>query len=138
MLESVRLELARSRAFPEGSTRHGYELVLPLDENGRFDAARWELAPEIYTVRRFWEGEGDDVGELVRLKPGTWAFSYQAGRGDDEMIQRLEEHSFRVDEYLSVKAANGETRPFRVVLVEPARGRPAQPRQKSSSRDPKP
>ena len=34
----VRLELARSHEFPEGSTRHGYVVVLPLDANGRIVA----------------------------------------------------------------------------------------------------
>lgn len=62
MLMRVRLELARSREFPQGSSRHGYELVLPLDENGKIDLARWEKAPEVCTVHRFWEGEGDSVG----------------------------------------------------------------------------
>jgi hypothetical protein len=138
MLKRVRLELARSRGFPEGSTRHGYELVLPLDENGRFDATRWEMAPEIYTVHRFWKGEGDSVGELVRPKSGTWAFSYEPGRGDDEVILRLEEHVFRVGEYLSIQTAADETRTLRVVLVETAPGHPAEPRQKSSSREPRP
>ena len=30
----IRLNLARSKEFPQGSQRHGYEFVAPLDRNG--------------------------------------------------------------------------------------------------------
>jgi hypothetical protein len=129
MLKRVRLDLARSRDFPEGSTRHGYELVLPLTEQGKLDLAAWEKAPEICTVHRFWEGEGDAVGELVRPKAGGWAFSYSPGRSDDEAVLRLDDHVFQRGEYLSIRTANRETRTFRVVLVEPAPGLTTQRRQ---------
>ena len=37
----IRLNLARSKEFPQGSQRHGYEFVAPLDRNGHIDAALW-------------------------------------------------------------------------------------------------
>jgi len=30
-LKRIRLELARSKEFPDGSTAHGYEFVAPVD-----------------------------------------------------------------------------------------------------------
>ncbi len=36
-LRHIRLELARSREFPSGSPRHGYDLVAPLDAKGHID-----------------------------------------------------------------------------------------------------
>ena len=35
----IRLNLARSKEFPQGSTKHGYEFVAPLDGNSHIDAA---------------------------------------------------------------------------------------------------
>jgi hypothetical protein len=116
----VRLELARSREFPDGSTRHGYEVVMPLDEGGRIDRATWEKAPEVCTVHRFWEGDDDLVGELVHPARDIWAFSYFVGDEDDEPIHRLEDHVCAPGEYLSVRGSDGEMRAFRIVLVEPA------------------
>jgi hypothetical protein len=37
----ITIHLARSKAFPSGSTRHGYEFVAPLDANGHIDAHLW-------------------------------------------------------------------------------------------------
>lgn len=36
-LQRIRLHLARSKAFPDGSARHGYEFVAPLDARGHID-----------------------------------------------------------------------------------------------------
>jgi len=68
----VRLELARSHEFPEGSTRHGYEIVLPLADDGRVDEKALAAAPEIATVHRFWEGDGDAVGQIERVDGEWW------------------------------------------------------------------
>jgi hypothetical protein len=118
----VRLELARSREFPDGSNRHGYEFMLPLTEAGKLDLADWERAPELCTVHRFWDGEGDEVGQLVRTGKGKWAFSYVVGEDDDEPIHRFAEHVFREGEYISVREANGEPHTFRIALIQPAPG----------------
>ena len=39
----IRLHLARSKEFPSGSSRHGYEFVVPLDANGHIDATLWKV-----------------------------------------------------------------------------------------------
>jgi len=40
-LKNVRLQLARSKEFPSGSPRHGYDLIAPLDENNHIDPELW-------------------------------------------------------------------------------------------------
>ncbi|HSP50919.1 MAG TPA: hypothetical protein VLN61_12250, partial [Pseudolabrys sp.] len=53
----IRLNLARSKEFPQGSKLHGYEFVAPLDDKGHIDVALWRGNHEHCRVRRFWEGE---------------------------------------------------------------------------------
>lgn len=117
----VRLELARGPEFPEGSTRHGYEFVLPLRPDGRLDRHAYGVAPELCTVHRFWEGQGDFVGELVHLG-GAWAFSYAPGSADDERIAHFIHHVYREGEYISIREPKGAEHTFRIVRVEPAPG----------------
>jgi hypothetical protein len=121
-LKRVRLELARSPDFPDGSDRHGYEFTLPLTEEGKLDRADWEKAPELCTVHRFWEGEDDETGQLIRTGKGRWAFSYWPGEEDDEPIHRFPEHVFREGEYMSVREPDGRQHTFKIVLVAPAPG----------------
>jgi len=120
----LRLELARGHDFPEGSTRHGYVVVLPLDAGGRIDEAAYRDTPQLCTVHRFWEGEGDDVGQVVRRGPRGWAFAYHGERADDEPVPHLSEHVFRVGQYLAVREANGKEHVLRIVAAEPAPGLP--------------
>jgi hypothetical protein len=40
-LKHIRLQLARSKEFPAGSPRHGYDVVAPLDSNGHIDLELW-------------------------------------------------------------------------------------------------
>ena len=63
-LKRIRLNLARSKEFPNGSERHGYEFVAPLDASGHIDVELWRKNREHCGVRRFWEGEGDKIGRL--------------------------------------------------------------------------
>jgi hypothetical protein len=121
-LKRVRIELARSPEFPQGSSRHGYEFVLPLNEDGSFDEEAWRKAPELCTVHRFWGGADDSTGQLVRKRRGGWAFSYEPGDEDDEAIHRFADHQFREGEYISVREHDGETHTFRITLIRPAPG----------------
>ena len=119
-LKSIHLELARTKDFPEGSTRHGYEFIAPLDGDGFLDAAGWKAKGEFCTVRRFWAGADDERGHLIHRRDGKWAFSYRAGDdADDEPIFRFDRHAFRSGEYVSVTEHDGVTRPFKVADVRP-------------------
>ena len=62
MLKRVRLELARSKDFPMGSARHGYEFVAPLDSKGHIDPHLWHKYREYCGVRRFWNGAEEEIG----------------------------------------------------------------------------
>ena len=119
-LMRIRLELARSHEFPEGSTRHGYTFTLPLKKDGRFDRAAYDHNPEICTVHRFWDGTPDEHGSLIHRRNNSWAFSYEPGDDDDEPIFRFDKHVFVVGEYVTVTEHDGVARPFRVADVAPA------------------
>ena len=121
-LNKIRLELARDREHPEGSSRHGYEFVGPLDEEGHLDAAAWKKYRERCRVKRFWLNEADEVGHLVRKPGGQWAFHYDVHGDvdDDEGGYRLGNHKFAVGEYVSIREHDDDVmRTFRVVRVEP-------------------
>jgi hypothetical protein len=117
-LKLIRLELARTKEFPAGSARHGYEFVAPLDAGGHLDAKGWKDFESACTVRRFWGDAPDEQGTLVRRKDGKWAFSYEPGDADDEPIFRFDRHAFVKGEYVSVTEHDGTTRTFRVAAVE--------------------
>src|SRR5438105_11461532 len=69
VLKRIRLNLARSKEFPSGSSRHGYEFVAPLDASGHIDAELWQKHRDHCRVRRFWEDEPEEVGRLGH-RPG--------------------------------------------------------------------
>ena len=121
----IRLNIARSKEFPQGSTRHGYEFVAPLDAKDHIDVALWKQHRDQCRVRRFWAGEDDEIGQLVH-KPGgpehgRWMFDYNPKRADDdESGYRFGAHAFRQGEYVSIRDEDGEMHTFQVASVEPA------------------
>ena len=125
VLKRIRLELARSKDFPSGSTRHGYEFVAPLDAKGHIDPDLWRKHRDHCGVRRFWEGQDDEMGRLVH-KPGgpehgRWVFDYdETAETDDESGYRFGTHAFAAGEYVSIRDEDGEMHTFKVVSVEPA------------------
>jgi hypothetical protein len=125
VLKRIRLNLARSKDYPSGSWRHGYEFVAPLDATGHIDPALWRQHRDHCRVRRFWEGEEDQVGFLVHRPGGNeharWVFDY-AGKAeeDEEAGVRFAAHSFVPGEYVSIRDEDGEAHTFQVVSVEPA------------------
>jgi hypothetical protein len=125
VLKRIRLNLARSKDHPSGSSRHGYEFVAPLDANGNIDPELWRKHREHCGVRRFWEGEEEEIGKLVH-KPGgpehaRWVFDYDnTAEFDDEAGYRFGAHAFRTGEYVSIRDENDEMHTFQVASVEPA------------------
>lgn len=117
-MKQIRLELARDHEFPNGSRDRGYDLIAPLDENGRIDLASWKARRDKCRVRRFWAGY-DEVGHIVHKPGGLWAFHYDI-RGDvkhDETGFRFEQHKFVPGEYVSIAEQDGQLRTFRVTAV---------------------
>jgi hypothetical protein len=132
VLKRIRLNLARSKEFPLGSDRCGYELVAPLDARGHIDVELWRKHREHCGVRRFWEGQDDQVGRLVHQpggpEHGRWAFDYDdSPEGDDEAGYRFAHHLFRPGEYVDpgrrrriahLSGGLGRTRDMRVSATE--------------------
>lgn len=117
-LKVIRLELARTPEFPQGSSSHGYEFVAPLDAGGFIDADEWKKFREQCTVRRFWGGE-EETGRLRHVGRG-WRFDYdEADDDDDEPFFRLEVHRLMPDNYVTIREHDGVERPFRVASVVP-------------------
>jgi hypothetical protein len=115
-LKRIRLELARTKEFPEGDPHCGYEFAAPLDAAGHFDAAAWTDMRARCSVRRFWRGQDDETGLLVH-GGGRWSFSYAAGSDDDEPIFKFDRHTFVPGEYVTITEHDGVARPFKVVSV---------------------
>lgn len=119
----IRLNLARSKEFPEGSKRHGYEFTAPLTPEGRLDAAAWAAHRTVCSARRFWEGESDETGHLVHKAGGargaTWIFDYDgAAEDDDEAGYRFGDHAFQIGEYVSIRDEDGAMHTFVVTSLD--------------------
>ncbi|MDY0881738.1 hypothetical protein ACFPL7_19295 [Dongia soli] len=118
-LHTIRLELGRTRDFPQGTPDCGYEFVAPLNAEGHLDFEAFQQLKSHCRVHRFWVGELAQSGALLRLGRDHWVFSYEPGVDDDEPAFKFERHQFRPGEYVSITDHNGETLPFRIVSVEP-------------------
>jgi len=125
VLKRIRLNLARSKEFPSGSSRHGYEFVAPLDATGHIDPELWRRHRDLCRVRRFWQGEADEHGRLLHVSGGKeharWVFDYaDTSEHDDEAGYRFGAHAFAPGEYVSIRDEDGEMHTFQVVSVQSA------------------
>jgi hypothetical protein len=117
-LRRVRLELARSHEFPHGSSERGYDFIAPLDDAGHLVASEWRKSRDRCRVRRFWEGERDEVGRLVHRRNHAWVFDYNPkSDDDDEPGFKFDRHRFVPGEYVSITEHDGVQRTFHVRAV---------------------
>jgi hypothetical protein len=112
--KTIRLELARTPRYPEGSAAHAYLLRLPVNDNGMVETTALREAAEHPTVLRFWPNQADQTGVVIK-QGRKWSFSYRPGPEDDEAIFHLEDHPIKLGEYLTITETNGEKLPFKVV-----------------------
>ena len=118
-MKCVRLELARDHEFPAGSRDRGYEFAAPLDRDGHLLADEWRTLRQRCRVKRFWPGQKDELGHLVRRRGGSWAFDYDSKRSDDdEPGFKFDGHQFIPGEYVSITEHDGVMRTFRVTWVQ--------------------
>jgi hypothetical protein len=125
MLKHITLHLARSPGFPSGSTAHGYDIVAPLSVDGHLDPKLWKDKRPLCRVRRFWEGEPEQFGRLVHRSGGagggSWRIDYDPHTdSDDETGYRLEAHTFRENEYVSIRDSQDKTHTFKVAAIRAA------------------
>jgi hypothetical protein len=122
-LRKVTLHAARSKQFPDGSTRHGYDFVAPLSPEGRIDLEGWKAHRGECFVHRFWGDEPAERGLLMHRAGGrggsTWVFELGAGSKLDEAEAgyRFGDHVFSAGEYVSIREEDGDLFTFRVVSV---------------------
>lgn len=121
-LKKITLNLARTKAFPDGSIRHGYEILAPLDPDGRIALDAWKANRPACTVKRFWGDAPVERGFLVHRPGGvngaTWGFDYDSStHADDQAGYRFGDHAFVPGEYVSIRDQDGEMLTFRVALV---------------------
>ena len=119
--KKIRLELARSKDFPDGSPTRGYEFVAPLDAAGHIDPVLWQKYREHCGVFRFLDDQ-EETGRLLHKLGGAeharWIFDYDSGtEADDESGYRFGKHVFRQGEYVSIRDENDEMHTFRIVSV---------------------
>ena len=122
-LKKITLNAARSKAFPDGSIRHGYDFVAPLTADGHIDLNAWKSHRGECFAHRFWGDELRQSGLLVHRAGGhggaTWGFELGKGAKLDEEEEgfRFGDHAFRAGEYVSIREEDGELMTFKVVSV---------------------
>lgn len=119
----IRLELAREKGHPAGSSGYGYTLVAPLDADRRIDVELWKSHRDACRVVRFRPTGDDEVGHLVHRPGGshggTWALRYDIrGNDSDEAGYHFQDERFEIGEYVSIREASA-MHTYRVVAVEP-------------------
>lgn len=109
----IRLELARTSAFPTGSVSRGYLILLPLDGEGRVDSVALAARPHRASVQRYWSTEPDESGSVEPVEGGL----AMRCNGDLERTLLLDGMPFRLGEQISVVEIGGETLPFTVASI---------------------
>lgn len=127
VLKHIKLTLARSKDYPNGSSEIGYDLVAPLDERGHIDLSSWKKHRAACRVRHFSPGENDKTGLLVHkaggAEHGRWIFDYNVARDDDDETGFLfGRHKFVPGEYVSIDDARGTMHTFMVKSVSSLSG----------------
>jgi hypothetical protein len=118
-LKRIRLELARTPEYPQGSPDHGYEFVAPVTNDAHIDVQAWKEVKDRCSVIRFW-GKGETETGMLRHVGQGWRFDYNAADdADDEPFFKLDRHALAPGAYVSITEHDGVQRPFKVVSVIP-------------------
>lgn len=113
--QTIRLELGRTREFPNGSASRAYLLRAPLNAQGEIDEQALLKLPEQATVRRLWPSEPDVSGYLTRMGD-KWAFV--GGRSGAERTVISEIDAIRISEgAMLMLRERGQELPFRVAKM---------------------
>jgi hypothetical protein len=111
-LKKIRLELARTKEFPEGNPRCGYEFTAPLAKDGHLDLELYrqeqDRLPGLPGARRRRRARSCTCKD-------RWVFAYAPGSDDDEPAFKLDRHSFAAGDMITEH--DGVTRPFKIASV---------------------
>lgn len=119
-MKKIRLEMARNTDFPNGSPKHGYDIIAPLDDTDHLDHKAWRKLRDKCRVVRFWGSDEHVVGHLLHTQGGTWVFRYDLSGDDiaDEWGYRLNTERFIPGEYISIIEEDGDEMIYQVVSVQ--------------------
>ena len=119
-LTQIVMELAREPGHPHGDRDHGYQLNLPLDDEGHLDKAAYQHLANACTVKRYRPGEPVKHGRLRHVQGGQWVFDYDDRQDfDDEAGFRLQDERFMPGEYVSVREDDGVMHTFQIISARP-------------------
>jgi hypothetical protein len=115
----MRLGLARSKGFPAGLPKHGYDLVAPLDAKSHCGADLRPQSGNDCRVRRFRAGERWNryvIHKLGGVEHTRGRFDHDAviGHEDGEAGYRFAAHAFRPGKYIPIGDAPKEMHTLRV------------------------
>jgi hypothetical protein len=113
----IRLELAREPGHPVGAPDEGYDIVVPLDAEGRLDGDALKTEPSRGHVRRFSGNETVGAGQLRHGPGGRWVLDMDQGEADDAVGFRFADERFVAGEYVSLSLPSGEQHTYVVARV---------------------
>jgi len=113
----IRLELAREPDHPAGAPAEGYDIVAPLDADGRLDGDALRAEPERGHVRRFSNNETVAAGQLRQGPGGRWVLDMDQGEAEDAVGFRFGDERFVVGEYVSLSLPSGDQHTYVVARV---------------------
>lgn len=116
-LYHIRLELAREAAHPGGASDEGYDIVAPLDTDGRLDGKALGTRPDGGHVRRFSHNETVSAGRLRHGPGGRWLLDMDEGDAEDAIGFRFGDERFVTGEYVSLGLPSGEQHTYVVTSV---------------------
>lgn len=122
VFQHIRLELAREPGHPAGDRDDGWDIVAPLDAEGRLDPEVCRAEPERCYIRRFVEGDTLATGRLRHGAGDRWSLDLDGGDDLDALGFRLGEERFVVGEYVSLISTGGATHTYAVRRVVPVQG----------------
>ncbi|MEQ9315884.1 MAG: hypothetical protein RLN72_08520 [Henriciella sp.] len=113
--KQIILRLARNPGFPEGDGDRGYVVIAPLTADGHLDLEAWRKDREKATVVRFDPNSEERADGWLTHRGSHWYFHYdEDDEGPDEPAHRLDNHLFKVGEYVTIRHHGEEPLTYRV------------------------
>lgn len=104
----IRLELAREPGHPNGDSREGYDLVAPLDDEGRLDPVAWKHEQKRCRVRKFVNDQTLSIGALRHGSGGRWTLELDPVDQVEVVAGfHLADEAFVTGEYVSLTEPGG-------------------------------